>query len=716
MSEAQFQNALRFHQRGELERAARLYREVLQTDRRNFRALYLLGFVHSQTGDFAEAERLIGEALLLNPRAADAWYNRGCALQNLGRIEDAVACFDQAVALNATYEEALINRAAAFSALNRHQDALASLDAALALKPDDIEALSGRASALSALGRNDDALASIERALAIAPGRAETWNRRGALLTQTKRHHEALLSYERAIAIDPKYQLGRINRGLALLDLNRTDDALRCYEADVVLLPQSADLRNAHADALLRARRHEDAARAYEAVLSLDPDYRYARGKLASCRLYCCDWRSLDDDRNAVAAGLKAGKRIIDPFANLALSRSRSDQLACARIYAADKYPIAQRPLWTSERYRHARIRLAYLSADFNDHAVATLMAGVFEYHDKTRFETIAVSLGARGDGERRLRLERAFDCFIDAGDKDDFAVAKLLREMESDIAVDLMGYTGECRPQILAFRPSPVQVNYLGFPGTLGTTAVDYLIADATVIPDAHRSDYSETIVHLPNSYLPADDTRQIAERTPSRGELGLRDDGFVFCSFNNSYKFLPQTFDIWMRLLTQIERSVLWLSKSNVAAVRNLEREAEARGVDPSRLVFAPFVASPEEHLARLAAADLFLDTLPYNAHSTASDALWAGLPVLTTPGDTFAGRVAASLLRAAGLPELIADTPAAYERLALQLANDPSALRELRAKLGRHRSTHPAFDTARFTRDLETAFLAMHERALS
>ena len=716
MTEALLQNALRRHQSGDLEGAARLYRELLHADRRNFRALYLLGFVHFQKGEFADAERLIGEALLVNPHAPDAWYNRGCALQNLGRLEEAVACFDKAIGLNARYDEALINRGAALLALNRHDDALASLDAALDLNPNDVDALSGRASALMALARNGEALVTAERALAIAPDRAATWNSRGAALAQMKRHDEAILSYERAIALDPDHALARINRGLALLDSQRTDDALRCYDADVAAMPESAELRNARADALQRARRYEDAARDYEAVLRIDPERPYARGNLAFCRLHGCDWQSLKEDRAAVAAGLRAGKRIINPFQIVALSHSRGDHLACAKITVADKYATSKQPLSDGARYSHERIRLAYLSADFNDHAVATLMAGVFEHHDKTRFETIAVSLASTAANERRRRLARAFERFVDVGDKDDLATAKLLRAMEIDIAVDLMGYTGECRPKILAFRPAPIQINYLGFPGTLGSSSIDYLIADATVIPDGHRSDYSETVIHLPDTYLPADDKRPIAQRTPTRAEAGLPDDGFVFCSFNNTYKFTPEIFDVWMRLLEAVEKSVLWLPATNDAAMRNLRREAEARGTDAARLIFAPFLESADEHLARLRLADLFLDTLPYNAHSTASDALWAGLPVLTTPGETFAGRVAASLLKAAGLPEMIANSLPAYEQMALRLATDPAALRDIRAKLARNRTTHPAFDTARFTRNLETAFLAIYERGRS
>jgi predicted O-linked N-acetylglucosamine transferase (SPINDLY family) len=713
MTEALLQNALRLHQSGDLEGAARFYRDVLRIDRRNFRALYLLGFVHFQKSEFGEAERLIGEAILVNPHAPDAWYNRGCALQSLGRLDDAVGCFDKAIGLNSRYDEALINRASALLALNRPEDALASLDTALRLKSNDIEALSGGASALMALGRNDEALATAERSLALAPERAASWNSRGAALAQLKRYEEALASYERAVSLDPRHELARINRGLALLDSHRIDDALRCYDTDVAAIPNSADLRNARANALQRARRYEDAAHGYEDVLALEPAYPYAHGNLAFCRLHGCDWRTLTDDRAMIAAGLRSGKPACNPFQAIALSHSRRDQLACAKIAVAEKYPVSKQALWRGERYDHDRIRLAYLSADFNDHAVATLMAGVFEHHDRTRFETIAVSLSPASVTDRRRRLERAFDRFVEAGDRDDLAAARLLRGMEIDIAVDLMGYTGECRPRILGFRPAPIQVNYLGFPGTMGSPSIDVLIADATVIPDEHRADYSETVIHLPNTYLPADNTRPIADRAPTRAEAGLPDDAFVFCSFNNTYKFTPEIFDVWMRLLGAVEKSVLWLPATNDAAMRNLTREAEARGVTSSRLIFAPFVASAEEHLARLKLADLFLDTLPYNAHSTASDALWAGLPVLTTPGETFAGRVAASLLKAVGLPELIAPSLQAYEQLALQLAHDRASLGEIRAKLARNRATEPAFDTARFTRDLEAVFLSIYER---
>ena len=358
---------------------------------------------------------------------------------------------------------------------------------------------------------------------------------------------------------------------------------------------------------------------------------------------------------------------------------------------------------------KHGKIRVAYLSADFNGHAVATLLAGVCEQHDKSRFETTAISYVDSDGSAMRRRLERAFDRGIDVAGKSDQEVASAIRRLEIDIAVDLMGFTGECRPGILALRPAPLQVNFLGFPGTMGSNAFDYIIADPIVIPEEHKQHYSESVVHLPDSYLPADSARRIAARKPTRAEAGLPDEGFVFCSFNASYKFSPEIFDVWMRLLAAVERSVLWLPQMNAAAVRNLRAEAAKRGVSERRLVFAPFLREDEDHLARLGLADLFLDTLPYNAHSTAVDALWAGVPVLTMCGNAFAGRVASSVLTAAGLSDLITMTLEDYEVLALKLAREPQALAALRAKLEHNRDISALFDTVRYTRNLEAAYHA-------
>jgi protein O-GlcNAc transferase len=428
--------------------------------------------------------------------------------------------------------------------------------------------------------------------------------------------------------------------------------------------------------------------------------------------MHCCDWRAYAEQSERVIADVRAGKRASEPFMFLAISDSPGDQLRCSRTWVHDQCPPSETAAWTGARYRHDRIRLAYVSSDFRAHPLGYLMAALFERHDRSRFETIAVSLGADDRSAMRLRLKGAFDRFIDVRQHSDRDVVKLMREMEIDIAVDRNGFTTGARPGILALRPAPIQVNYLAYPGTLGAEHIDYLIADETVIPRQEQSLYAEKVVYLPDSYLVNDSGRRIAERTPTRREVGLPDDEFVFCAFNNHYKITPRIFDVWMLLLRQVEGSVLWLLEGNATAQRNLRREAAARDIDPDRLIFAPRIA-PEDHLARHRLADLFLDTLPYNAHTTACDALWAELPVLTCIGTTFPGRVAASLLRAIGLPQLITRSLEEYESRALGLARDPGQLHEIRQSLAANRTSWSLFDTDRFRRHLETAYIEMWER---
>jgi predicted O-linked N-acetylglucosamine transferase (SPINDLY family) len=406
-----------------------------------------------------------------------------------------------------------------------------------------------------------------------------------------------------------------------------------------------------------------------------------------------------------------AGLPLITPLNHRAICNSEAEHLILARL-RAKTFPRPVKPLWSGEIYRHDKIRIAYISTDFRDHVVADAIAGCFEHHDKTRFETTAISLGPNDGGAMRRRIEAAFDRFIDVRAMGDAEVAAMLRQLEIDIAIDLNGYTGEPRTGILARRPAPVQVNYFGYPGTMGVPFIDYIIADPWLIPEEHRVHYSEQVVYLPHTYLPSDRKRPVPTNTPSRAEAGLPATGFVFACLHNAFKIGPEMFEIWMRLLHGVENSVLWFLEDNGSVSFNLRREAKMRGIAPERLVFAPRKPLPD-HMARLRLGDLFLDTLPYNAHTSASDALWAGLPVLTCRGDTFPGRVAAGLLHAIGLPELATASLAEYEDLARTLAQDPERLAAIRSKLMRNRDTEALFDTARFTRDLESAYRAMWER---
>jgi predicted O-linked N-acetylglucosamine transferase (SPINDLY family) len=655
-----------------------------------------------------EAVASYDRALAIRPTFALALSNRGNALCRLGRHQQALMSYDQALVIQADYPEALQNRGTALHALGRYEEALASFDRVLAVRPN-ADALLARGSALIALRRPDEALESCIRAKALRPKHAETLNALGNALCDLNRLDEALAIYEQAIAIKPDLAGSHYNRGNVLQTLGRIEESLADYARAIALVPAYADALNNRGNALLTLRRNGEAAEDFARVLAIDPDYPYARGKLLHARLRRCDWTGYDQQAAQIAADIAAGKRASMPFENIAISGSPRDQLECTRLWISDKCPPSATPLWSGQRYRHDRIRLAYLSDDFHEHAIAYLVAGLFEHHDRNRFETIGVSFSLDSTSETRTRLKNSLDRFIDVRSKSDLEAATLLRDMEVDIAVDLMGLTGSSRPAILALRPAPVQVNYLGYPGTMGAETIDYVIADRVIIPESDRPHYSEKVVYLPDTYASADCRRRIADRTPSRAEAGLPETGFVFCSFNNSYKIAPRMFDIWMRLLREVDGSVLWLLNADEAAVANLRREASERGVAADRLVFAPRV-KVDDHLARHRLADLFLDTLPYNAHTTASDALWAGLPLVTCPGSTFAGRVAGSLLTAVGLPELITPSLEDYAALALKLARDRDLLAATKAKLAKNRDTHPLFDTARFTRNIEAAYERM------
>jgi protein O-GlcNAc transferase len=557
-----------------------------------------------------------------------------------------------------------------------------------------------------------DAVRGIGEAVQINPNAPDAFYNLGCALQHLQRREEAVAAFDRAIALKSDYTEALINRGVSLMALKRQQEAVASFDLALLLGPGDAEALSNRATALFEIKRYEDATAGYEKLIAAAPDFPYATGNLVLARAYACDWRGFDADRVRLAADVNAGRSAISPHGSTLVLDDAKAQLICARRWVADRCPPSPAPLWRGEVYGHEKIRVAYLSADFYAHATAFLIAGVLEHHDRNRFDVTLVSFGHDDNSAMRARLVAGCDRFIDAGARSDAEIAAMLRQMEIDIAVDLKGFTEGCRPGIFAARAAPVQVNYLAHPGTMGADYMDYIIADETVIPREHRAYYSEKIVYLPDSYQANDSQRHVSARTPSRGEAGLPPDGFVFACFNNSYKITPPVFDVWMRVLRAVDGSVLWLLEDNAAATDHLKREAEALDVRAERLVFAPRM-SPEDHLARQRLADLFLDTLPCNAHTTASDALFVGLPVLTVLGRTFAGRVAASLVRAVGVPELIARSLAEYEALALNLARNPAMLSALKAKLAANRATYPLFDTARFTRNLEAAFLSMWER---
>jgi len=531
----------------------------------------------------------------------------------------------------------------------------------------------------------------------------------GVALVQLQRQEEALAAFLEAARLDPGSAEAQSNAGNVLAALGRHDEALAQLRQAAQAQPGLADPHFNLGVALQRLKRHEEAIDSFQAALGIAPRMPYALGHRLWNELSLCRWDAIGPGSAELRRQVRDAGLAVAPFTFLALSDDPQEQRLCAELHLRKALPALAAPLWRGERYRHDRIRVAYLSADFCEHATAYLAAGLFERHDRSRFETVALSYGADDRSPMRSRLARAFDKFVDVRALSDAHAARLLRDMEIDIAVDMKGHTTEARIGILAHRPAPVQVAYLGYPGTSGAGFIDYVLADRFVLPEIERQHWTEKVVYLPDCYQVNDAGRAIAEQTPTRAEAGLPERAFVFCCFNNSYKILPRMFDAWMRLLRELHGSVLWLLEDNAGARVNLEREARARGVDPSRLVFARRLPHAG-HLARHRLADLFLDTLPCNAHTGASDALWAGLPLVTCAGSTFAGRVAGSLLHAVGLPELATRSLAEYEALALQLASDRGRLRLLRERLAANRGAAPLFDTERFRQNLESAYRAM------
>ena len=554
------------------------------------------------------------------------------------------------------------------------------------------------------------ALPVVERGVQVASTFPPIWYAAGAVQQRLGLRDAAIRSYDKALELKPDYVEALINSGTLLREQLDHHAAIDRFNRALALKPDHLNAMSNLAIMLTEFKRSEEAVAMFERLLAIKPDFEYGVGSICYERMHACDWSHFDSDVAKILEGIEAGKPVAKSLGVMSITDDAAVHHRCAEIFAAHRYTPRHAPLWTGQRYRHDRIRIAYVSPDLREHPVGHLMAGIFERHDRKRFETIAISIGANDGSRLRQRMVDCFDHFIDAKMMESRKIAELMRSMEVDIAIDLAGFTADSRSEVFGMRPAPVQVNYLGYPGTMGTQYMDYIVADRHVIPPEHARHYNEKVVYLPDAYLPAASGLQVAERTPTRAECGLPEEGVVFCSFNHDYKIAPHVFTVWMNLLREVPGSVLWLMSRSPLSQKNLRKEAAARGVDPDRLVFAQRVPRVEDHLARYRQADLFLDTHPYNAHTTCADALMVGLPVVTCMGGAFPSRVAGSLLHAAGVPELVTSSLADYEALALQLARDPARLAAIKGKLAATRTSTALCDADGFTRNLEAIYTSM------
>lgn len=764
------------HERGELDDAERAYREVLTRAPQDWEVAHALGVLALQTGRFSDASALLTQ-VIRHRDSAVSQGDLGNAFLGLSRLDEAIRCYDRAILLQEDYAPAHLNRGHALLALNRQREALASYDRATHARPEFFEAHFARAELLLSLNRPAEALAGCDRALALRPDCADAfviraralaslqhmgqalasldeaialdgaccaaYFERGNLFKELKQWDAALTSFDQAIAIKPDFvaahsnrglvlmQLqrreaarasfdralairdfaaGHLNRGLVLRELEEWDAALSSFDKATALEPDDAKGHYGRAMVLGRLGRFDEALASADRALALNHDLEYLPGVRLRLKSEICDWDGFEPLAADLTARIERGEPAALPFAVLTFSNSGALQREAAEIWVRAQGAVNP-PLPEIPRRQHGKIRIGYFSADFRNHPVSILIARMIELHDRSRFDVIAFSFGPDTQDELRKRMEAAFDSFHDVRNQSDHDIALLARSMEIDIAVDLTGFTDGARPGIFARRAAPLQVGYLGYLGTLGAPYMDYLVADTTIVPAAHQGHYAEKMLYVP-SYQVNEPLRSAADRPSTRAELGLPSAGFVFCCFNAHYKITPATFDCWMRILNRVEGSVLFLYAGNRQAEQNLLKEAHRRGVGPERLIFGGHLPVPA-YLARYRAADLFLDTLPYNAGTTASDALWMGVPVLTRLGETFAGRVAASLLGALGLAELATATVSDYENLAVELATSPERLAAIRRRLADNRVKSRLYDPERFTHCLEAAYLGIHER---
>ena len=747
------QQAIQAFQGGNFDGAELMLKRVLQVDSKNLTGLHVLGLIKASQANYKEAADFLGRAARIDPNEAsiqynlakaltdsgndkeavihhkkavalapnnpEAWLNYGKTASNLGRYEDALVWYSKALSLRPDYAEAALNKGAALNELKRYEEAMTFTELGLAINPNLAEAWSNRGVSLKELKRYEEAIDCYDRALKLKPDYHEAWSNKGVTLHALKHFDEAIDCYDRALSLKPDYHEAWLNKGVTLNELKHFDGAIDCYDRVLSLKPDFIDALVNKGMALSRSNMPEEALDSYKRAMEIEGDYAGLIGYILHAKLQLCDWTNIYVDLLNFENELKENTKVVDPFLALLLSDNLEVQKKSSEIYAKEKFilsadlgPILKRPAGP-------KLRLGYFSSDLYYHPVSIWLTEQLEHHDKSQFELFAFSFTQVKD-PMRARLENVFDHFIEVDGKSDLEIAQISRTLGIDIAFDLCVYTGEARPGIFAIRAAPIQVSHLGFPGTSGSSCIDYIISDSHALPEQAKQFYTEKIAYVPCAYT-YDKERQLGTEILTRAQFGLPQNSFVFTCQNGSYKIMPEVFGIWMDILKAVPGSVLWLMQPNPTATQNLIKSALSHGIESDRLIFTKreVVAADQEkarisrYLASYRLADLFLDTWPYNAGTTAVDALFAGLPVLTKAGASPVSRMATSALNAIEMPELITKTAADYRTLAIELATDPKKLNLIRDKLASNKLKSPLFDSVTNTKYLESAYLRMYER---
>ena len=655
-----------------------IYENILSVDKKNFDALFFLAVILINFKNYKKAKDLLEQVVLIKPNFADAYNNIGICLEKLNDLDGAIKNYNLAINNRPNFAEAHNNIGVVFQKLRNFDQAILQYKKAITYKNLYLDAYVNLAN----------------------------------LFKETKQFEEAIKNYDLAINLNPKLAEVYNNKGNALKEIRKFEEAIKNYDLAINLNPNFAEAYFNTATALQDIKNFEKAVLYFEKALLLDKEIPFCKGYLLHAKMLCCNWSGLNELYKEIYNDVEKNRYSATPFGYQAICDDESNLQKCAQLYSSKRFPEIKNNLFSKKVSKNKKIKIGYLCGEFREQATSILMTEVWEKHNKEDFEIIAFDSGWDDKSLRRNRIINAFDKFIDISKVSDLDAAKIIYKEQIDILINLNGFFGTGRPVVFSYRPAGIQINYLGFPGTIGSKYIDYILCDQTVVPPESKKFYNEKIIYLPDSYQANDTKRNISDKKFLREELSLPKESFVFCCFNNNYKITPNMFDVWARLLKKIDNSVLWLIDGNSEATENLKKEVKIRNIDVSRLIFAKRMKL-EDHLARHKNADLFLDTLPYNAHTTASDSLWAGLPVLTCLGKAFPGRVAASLLRSLDLPELITYSENEYISKAEELALNPEKLTLIKNKLDANKFSQPLFNTELFCRNLESAFKIIFER---
>jgi len=664
---------------------------------------------------FNEALEQFNQCILIDKTIAEAFSNRGIAYNGLREFEKAILDYKQAIKLNPNYAEAFCNLGVSLNHLRRFEEATQYFEQSIKIKPLLFTAFLNLGISLHQLFRFSDALKKYEVALRLNPTNPFIYQHMGLTYFALKNYDAAFVSYDKAITLNPKLIDTYVNAGLAFMALKNPKEALAIYDEALLVNKKSARIYVLKAEALKELKRDKEAIESLSSALLIEPNIDEGLGNFIHAKARICDWFDYDKLIDKLSDGIKKTLHLTQPLISLSLIGDPIVLQKCASIHTASSWPLHSQTKVFNKYNRHNKIRLGFYSSDFQEHPIAHLTSEFFERIDRSRFEVLAFSFGtAPNENPFKARLIKAFDEFNDVKDLNEMDIVDLSRKHEIDIAIDLNGYTGESRSGIFAKRVAPIQLHHLGFLGTMGAEFMDYIVADEILIPVDQQDNYTEKIIYLP-CYQPNDSKRDISSKEMKRADFGLKENSFVFCCFNNTYKISPEIFNSWMQILTKAPDSLLWLIDNGEATCLNLKKEAQARGVNPDRIIFAKNIPIPE-YLARFKLADLFLDTFPYNAGTVGSDALRMGLPLLTLCGNTFSSRMASSLLHAVSLAELITHSHDDYESLAVSIYKDRAKYNAIKSKLMKSLPESKLFDIDQFTRSIETAFTDIYERHLA